>query len=93
MPFIETHLTPMSPVIDMKNNVAAIPGSGDEPVVFSYSLDVAKVVARLLDLPQWQETTFIVGDKLTWNEFLKLAEDAKGQSKQSNKKCLIAKHV
>uniref|UniRef100_A0A8H7NBY7 NAD(P)-binding domain-containing protein n=1 Tax=Bionectria ochroleuca TaxID=29856 RepID=A0A8H7NBY7_BIOOC len=78
MPFIETHLTPMSPVIDMKNNVAAIPGSGDEPVVFSYSLDVAKVVARLLDLPQWQETTFIVGDKLTWNEFLKLAEDAKG---------------
>ncbi|CAH0051322.1 unnamed protein product [Clonostachys solani] len=78
MPFIETHLTPMSPVIDMKNNVAAIPGSGDEPVAFSYSLDVAKVVARLLDLPQWQETTFIVGDKLTWNEFLKIAEDAKG---------------
>ncbi|KAM5341208.1 hypothetical protein ACJ41O_015317 [Fusarium nematophilum] len=79
MPHIKTHLTPTVPVIDIQNKVAAIPGTGDEPVTFSYSLDVAKVVAKLLDVPEWQETTYIVGDTLTWNEFLKLAQDVRGE--------------
>jgi hypothetical protein len=80
MPYIKTYLTSMTPVIDMKNAVAAIPGSGHKLVVFSYSFDVAKVVTELLNLPTWQVTTYIIGDKLTWNDFLKLAEDAKGTS-------------
>ncbi|KAJ4264213.1 hypothetical protein NW762_005407 [Fusarium torreyae] len=78
MPYIKTYLTSMTPVIDMNNAIAAIPGSGDELVAFSYSFDVAKVVAELLNLSEWQDTTYIIGDKLTWNDFLKLAEDAKG---------------
>lgn len=84
MPYIKTHLTPMCPVIDMANAFAAIPGSGDVPVAFSYSLDVGKVVAKLLDLSEWEKTTLIVGDKLTWNEFLKLAQDAKGEAERDH---------
>lgn len=85
MPYIKTYLTSMAPVIDMKNATAAIPGSGDEPVAFSYSFDVAKVVAELLNLSEWQDTTYIIGDKLTWNDFLSLAEDAKGTSSYKEK--------
>ncbi|KAJ4225653.1 hypothetical protein NW757_014290 [Fusarium falciforme] len=79
MPYIKTHLTATVPVIDIANAVAAIPGTGDEPVAFSYSFDVAKVVARLLEIPEWQQTTYIVGDKLSWNELLGLAQEARGQ--------------
>ncbi|KAJ4316590.1 hypothetical protein N0V84_007787 [Fusarium piperis] len=78
MPYIKTHLTPTVPVIDVANAVAAIPGTGDEPVAFSYSFDVAKIVVRLLEIPEWQETTYIIGDKLSWNQFLELAQEARG---------------
>ncbi|KAI8656196.1 NAD(P)-bd-dom domain-containing protein [Fusarium keratoplasticum] len=78
MPYIKTHLTATVPVIDIANAVAAIPGTGDEPVAFSYSFDVAKVVARLLEIPEWQQTTYIIGDKLSWNELLGLAQEARG---------------
>lgn len=78
MPHIKTHLTPMIPVIDIEGKIAAIPGTGDEPIAFSYSLDVAKAVARLLGATKWDETTYIIGDKITWNEFLQLAQEARG---------------
>ncbi|RSL75663.1 hypothetical protein CEP51_010672 [Fusarium floridanum] len=78
MPYIKSHLTTSIPVIDIANAVAAIPGTGDEPVAFSYSLDVAKVVARLLEISEWQETTYIIGDKLSWNQLLELAQEARG---------------
>ncbi|KAH6880826.1 hypothetical protein B0T10DRAFT_581524, partial [Thelonectria olida] len=82
MPYIKTHLTPMMPVIDMENKIAAIPGTGDEPIAFSYSLDVARVVVKMLHLPQWQETTYVVGDTITWNEFLRLVQEARGSEFQ-----------
>ncbi|RMJ19900.1 hypothetical protein CDV36_000427 [Fusarium kuroshium] len=78
MPYIKTHLTTTVPVIDIANAVAAIPGTGDEPVAFSYSIDVARVVARLLEISEWQETTYIIGDKLSWNRLLELAQEARG---------------
>jgi hypothetical protein len=41
---------------------------------------VARFVAASLDLPKWDPTYTIVGDKLTWNEFLSIAEEAKGNT-------------
>lgn len=72
--------TPLVLFIDVANNTAAIPGSGNTPAVFTHTTDVARFVAASLDLPKWDEETFIYGDKVTWNEFLHLAEDAKGSS-------------
>lgn len=68
----------MTPVIDIANKVAAIPGTGNEVISFSYTFDVARVVSRMLELNTWEEATYIVGDKLTWNDFLRLAEEARG---------------
>jgi nucleoside-diphosphate-sugar epimerase len=64
--------------IDMANKAAAIPGSGNTPVVFSYSFDIGNLVAALLTLPTWERETYIVGDRITWNEFLAIAEEARG---------------
>ncbi|KAH8667837.1 hypothetical protein BGZ61DRAFT_430086 [Ilyonectria robusta] len=78
MPHIKSHMEYMLPAIDIANKVAAIPGTGNEVISFSYTFDVARVVSRLLELDTWEETTYIVGDKLTWNNFLRLAEEARG---------------
>ncbi|KAK0713431.1 hypothetical protein B0T26DRAFT_858083 [Lasiosphaeria miniovina] len=64
--------------LDMVNNAAAIPGSGNTPVIFTHTSDVGKFVAASLDLPKWEPDTFVYGDRVTWNEFLHLAEQAKG---------------
>ncbi|RMJ20300.1 hypothetical protein CDV36_000112 [Fusarium kuroshium] len=77
-PHLPSHMTILRVVIDMENNAAAIPGSGDVPVAFTYTVDLAKFVAASLSLSKWQPETYLAGDKLTWNQLLKLAETAKG---------------
>lgn len=67
--------------IDMANNAAALPGSGNVPAVFTHCKDVARFVAASLDLPSWDPEMNVYGDRLTWNEFLALAEDAKGKGR------------
>ncbi|PLN81566.1 NAD(P)-binding protein [Aspergillus taichungensis] len=65
-------------VVDMAHNTAAIPGSGDVPVVFTYTFDVARFVAAFVGTPDWPERSTIIGDKKTWNEFVAIAEEVKG---------------
>ncbi|VUC32446.1 unnamed protein product [Clonostachys rosea] len=78
-PKIKSYLTPMTLVVDIAAKKAAIPGSGDVPVVFTYSEDIGKFTAALLTLEKWDKESYIVGDKLTWNEFLKVSEDVVGE--------------
>lgn len=65
-------------VVDMAHNAAAIPGSGDTPVVFTHTFDVARFVAALVGTAGWPERTNIIGDRKTWNEFVAIAEEVKG---------------
>ncbi|KAH6869438.1 hypothetical protein B0T10DRAFT_568906 [Thelonectria olida] len=58
--------------------MAAIPGSGNTSVTFTHTFDLAKYVDRALDLEKWNPGSYIVGDKVTWNEFAEIAEAAKG---------------
>lgn len=79
MPHIETYLpAPFAFVFDIPNKMAAIPGTGNDLISFTYTRDVAKFVVKALDLPKWEEETFCYGDKVTWNQVLKLAEEATG---------------
>ncbi|KAF5661914.1 isoflavone reductase like IRL [Fusarium heterosporum] len=64
--------------IDIAHRTAAIPGSGDVPVVYTYSRDVARFVSAFLDLDKWEKSTFIIGDKVTFKELVKIAEDVTG---------------
>lgn len=77
-PKIKSYIQPLSLVVDLPGNAAAIPGTGDEPIVFTHTTDVAKYVAELVtDSKPWEQVSVIVGDKITWNEFVKIAEKVK----------------
>ncbi|KAL2127849.1 hypothetical protein VTI74DRAFT_10088 [Chaetomium olivicolor] len=78
VPKVKSYMPPMALVLDIANNFAAIPGSGDIPVVFTHSFDVAHFVAALVKQPRWEKESHIIGDRVTWKEFLRLAEEAKG---------------
>ncbi|KAM0545379.1 hypothetical protein ACHAPJ_011363 [Fusarium lateritium] len=76
-PAIKTYMLPMVAVVDLAHNMAAIPGSGNTPVVFTYTFDLAKYVDLVLDLEKRETEYYVVGDKLIWNKFVKIAEEAK----------------
>lgn len=78
-PSIKSYMSPLIVVIDMENNMAAVPGSGNTPVAFTHSLDIGRYVEATLNLEKWDSSYRIVGDKSTWNDFIKSAEIAKGK--------------
>ncbi|KAK4068250.1 uncharacterized protein Triagg1_7493 [Trichoderma aggressivum f. europaeum] len=80
MPAIKTHLPPMSFAVDMNSKKAALPGTGNEPFAFIYSYDVGKFVSAFLDVPKWEEITYIYGEKTTWNGFIKVASEVSGST-------------
>ncbi|KAL2876310.1 hypothetical protein SGCOL_008486 [Colletotrichum sp. CLE4] len=65
-PPLQSHLKSMAMVVDVVDNKAGVPGS-----------DLAKFVAAALTLPKWEKETYLVGDKLTWNQLVELAEAVK----------------
>lgn len=80
VPMLATNMTPATVVLDIPNNAAAIPGSGDTPGIFTHTADLAKFVALMLDQQKWDPVTHVLGDRVTWNEFLRLAEEVRGKS-------------
>lgn len=66
--------------IDLDHNYAAIPGDDNTPMVLTHSRDIGRFVVKVLSLSTWEKRYFLVGDRLTLNEFLRLAEEAKGVS-------------
>ncbi|KAF4534428.1 NmrA-like family protein [Lasiodiplodia theobromae] len=79
-PHVRSHQVRLPFAIDVENKVAAIPGTGDEIATFTYTYDIARFVSALMDLPAggWPEKSIVIGDKLSFNELLKLAEEARG---------------
>lgn len=79
MPKLPSYLTPLVMLMDIAENVAAIPGDGNTPVTFTHTSDVGKFVAASVDLEKWDRVSIIIGDKMTMNEAVKLVEEAKGK--------------
>ncbi|RKK81739.1 hypothetical protein BFJ71_g15490 [Fusarium oxysporum] len=77
-PKVKSYQDPLPLVVGIANNYAAVPGSGDELVAFSHTFDVARFVAALVEAPKWEEESYIIGDKVSWNQFVQYAEEAKG---------------
>lgn len=77
-PHVKSYLSGLTLAIDTPNKTAAIPGSGNTPVVFTHTFDVAKFVDPLLRLTSWETESYIIGDKVTMNDFLAIAEEARG---------------
>ncbi|KAH7303785.1 hypothetical protein B0I35DRAFT_364368 [Stachybotrys elegans] len=74
---LPTYMQPIAFMLDIPNNTAAIPGSGEVPIVFTHTWDVAKFVAAYAEKPQWDREAYVIGDKITFNELVRLAEEVK----------------
>ncbi|KAK3938952.1 hypothetical protein QBC46DRAFT_264241, partial [Diplogelasinospora grovesii] len=75
MPKSKSYLSQAILALDVAANKAAIPGTGDTPITFTYSGDVTKFTAKLLTLDKWEPESYIISDRLTWNEIVKLKFD------------------
>ncbi|CAG7562570.1 unnamed protein product, partial [Fusarium equiseti] len=81
---LKSHMNRVAWAIDMENKKAGIPGTGNDPMTFTYTFDVARFAVAALDLPKWDELMYCYGDKTTWKEFLKQAEEARGKTMLGN---------
>ncbi|KAH6695591.1 hypothetical protein F5X68DRAFT_127656 [Plectosphaerella plurivora] len=79
IPKVKSYMDPISLAVDVANDFAAIPGSGNVPITFTHTFDIAKYVAAYVQKATWEKEVYIIGDKVTWNEFVALAEDARGK--------------
>jgi len=78
-PKVKSYLNPLPLVIDIQGNAAGIPGTGNEAIVLTHTSDISKYVAELvLDSNPWTQVSVVIGDRITWNEFVKIAEDVRG---------------
>ena len=77
MPHIPSHMLPEVPYVDIPAAKTAIPGSGDEAVVFTSTKDVAKFVCKAVESSEpWPLLSNMVGDRVTLNEVVSTAEEA-----------------
>ena len=79
LPGVPSNMPHFTMVLDIVNNAAAIPGSGNVPVIFTHTRDIARLVAASLNLEKWDPESYVMGDRLTFNEALRLAEEVKGK--------------
>ncbi|KAF6828855.1 nmrA-like family protein [Colletotrichum plurivorum] len=78
MPHIQTHMDPYTWAIDVANCRAAIPGSGDDLISVTYSVDVARFITRSLDSQDWPVFSIVVGSDVTLNQLLQIVERIRG---------------
>ncbi|KAF9241701.1 hypothetical protein DTO006G1_4978 [Penicillium roqueforti] len=79
MPHIQTHLQPFTFGIDISSGTAAIPGDGNNVICMTYTYDMASYLVKALDLDEWPEFSVIVGDEITYNQILGMAEEFTGR--------------
>lgn len=71
---------PLAVVLDIENNKAALPVTGEDKVTLTHSETIGKFVAASLDLKEWPEKSWIIGDTLTWREALGFVESTRSKS-------------
>lgn len=82
MPYVETNMDPFTWVMDIYGRRAAIPGDGEQLISLTHTVDLARYVVKLLEIAedggQWDEWSIVVGEDISFNEVLKLAERVRG---------------
>ncbi|KAL4752094.1 hypothetical protein BDW72DRAFT_202655 [Aspergillus terricola var. indicus] len=79
MPHVKTQLSPMTIAVDLANCEAAIPGDGNDIIAMTYSYDMARFIAHLLESEKWEEFSVVVGDEVTYNQLVKIGERVRGR--------------
>ncbi|KAJ5090589.1 hypothetical protein N7532_009273 [Penicillium argentinense] len=79
MPHVKTNLQPYSFGINISSRTAAIPGDGNDVICMTYTYDMAQYMVKVLDLQEWPEFSVVVGDEVTYNQILAMAEQILGE--------------
>ncbi|UNI18431.1 hypothetical protein JDV02_004700 [Purpureocillium takamizusanense] len=58
--------------VNLTGGSIVIPGTGTEPVDFTWARDVAKALAQLVVAPAWEPYTYISGERSCWNDVARL---------------------
>ncbi|PSN73450.1 NAD(P)-binding protein [Corynespora cassiicola Philippines] len=77
-PSLPTYIQRNAAMVDVDGGIAAIPGTGNDPIDFTYTFDTGRYIAALLSLPAWEPKYFIAGETKTWNQVVEIAERVKG---------------
>ncbi|KAK6207982.1 hypothetical protein QIS74_13063 [Colletotrichum tabaci] len=77
-PGIPSTLRPFRWAVDVPSRRAAIPGTGEEALTVTYSRDVGRFVARLMDDEEWCEYSNVSGSDTCLNEIVAIAEGLTG---------------
>ncbi|OIW25676.1 NAD(P)-binding protein [Coniochaeta ligniaria NRRL 30616] len=77
-PHLRSHMGVYALHIDMAHRSAAIPGTGDDEISFTYSGDIALFVEAVLDMPVWEREMSCYSDCCSLNDVVRVAEDATG---------------
>ncbi|EXL91526.1 hypothetical protein FOIG_15279 [Fusarium odoratissimum NRRL 54006] len=79
-PIVKTYLKHAAFLVDIANKTTAIPGSGQDKIAFTYSFDVTRFVDALVNTKdKWPKHSVIIGEKITANKIVAIAEDARGE--------------
>ena len=78
LPYVPSYLRPFKWAIDVSSRRAAIPGTGNEPITMTYSRDVTRFVARLVEEDKWPQYSLISGSDTTFNHIVALIEETIG---------------
>ncbi|CCF43457.1 hypothetical protein CH063_03078 [Colletotrichum higginsianum] len=78
MPHYKTNLQPWTNFVNLEKKWATIPGDGSAKAHYTTSWDVARYVARLMDLEKWTKVSSICIETLSISEVLALAEKTRG---------------
>jgi nucleoside-diphosphate-sugar epimerase len=78
LPHIPSHLRNFPWAFDFPSRRAVVSGTGNELITMTYSKDLARFVARLVDEDEWSEWSFISGSDVTQNQIVAIAEKAIG---------------
>ncbi|KNG86930.1 hypothetical protein ANOM_005363 [Aspergillus nomiae NRRL 13137] len=79
LPHWRSHLKPWVNAVNVAGKWAVLPGDGTSKVNFITSQDMARFVARLMDLSEWPPVSFIAGQTASFKDILQLAENARGE--------------
>lgn len=83
-------MTPETPFVDIDARKAAIPGSGDDPVVWTLTKDLAKFVRKMVESSEaWPKVSRVAGDVVTINETTRVAQDARGMPNHPFLSCRV----
>ena len=78
LPHIPSNLRNFQWAFDFPSRRAVVLGTGNELITMTYSKDLARFVARLIDEDEWPEYSFISGSDVTQNQIVAIAEKALG---------------